>query len=453
MAKVFRADINNSYRERPFVRGNPDNTPSAMPLDDQRWRRNRRMTRSLTAPGRGPNVPTPSRPIPVPDIPVHPVLSLRSAGLASSETVASVLDAGQPAYTTSCQAAIALAARQMRIGSEHSVLLPAYHCTDMVEPFSALGASPRFYKIREDLSVDLDDLVGKIDASTRAVVVVHYFGFPRSLRDLRRVCDENDLLLLEDCAHSFFGESDGEPLGSQGDYAVASLWKFFPVLNGGCLLSARHQVADTAPARQGVAANLKAAVKIVEAANYYHRLKALQPVVKLLLAAGKVGKPRPSASSAPNLAQGRQEFPSPVQGAAPAPNQVELEMTGVERFLCHHVSWDRIASRRRRRYRQLLSALGQRASCRPLLPELPPEVVPHLFPIWVDRLEDVFPKLEDAALPLQRFGQFLWPGVDESVCRVSSDYSHHLIQLPCHQELRDDEVEWMIERFCSIVSA
>ena len=422
-----------------------------MSLDGRRGRRNRRMTRSLTAPGRGPNVPTPSRPIPVPDVPVQPVLSLRSARFGAAEPVPSVLDAGRPAYTTSGQAAIALAARHMGIGPRHSVLLPAYHCASMVEPFSAQGASPRFYKIKEDLSVDLDDLAAKIDGSTRAVVVVHYFGFPRSLRDLRRICDENGLLLLEDCAHSFFGECDDRPLGSQGDYAIASLWKFFPVPNGGCLVSARHQVADTALARQGAAANLKAAVKVVEDANYYDRLKALRPVVNLLIAAGKLGKRR-SPSPAPNLAQDRPEFPSTDRENAAAADQVELEMTGAERFLCRHVSWDRIARRRRQRYRQLLSALGQRAGCRPLLPELPPKVVPYLFPIWIDRLEEVFPKLEDAALPLQRFGQFLWPGVDESVCRVSSDYSHHLLQLPCHQELRDDEVEWMIERFCAIVS-
>ena len=432
-----------------------------MPLDGRRGRRKRRMTRSLTVPGRGPNVPIPSRPIPVPEVPVQPVLSFQSARSAGADPVASVLDAGRPVYTTSGQAAIALAARQMGIGPRHSVLLPAYHCTAMVEPFSALGASPRFYKIKEDLSVDLDDLVAKIDGSARAVVAVHYFGFPRSLQDVRRVCDENGLLLLEDCAHSFFGECDGKPLGNQGDYAIASLWKFFPVPNRGCLLSAKRRVADTALVRQGAAANLKAAVRVVEDANDYDRLKALQPVLKLLIAAGKLGRRRRSPSPAPGPApgptpgpaQGRQAFPSPVQENAAVSDRVELEMTGAERFLCRHVSWSRIARRRRQRYRQLLSALGQRPGCRPLLPELPPKVVPYLFPIWVDRLEEVFPKLEDAALPLQRFGQFLWPGVDESVCRVSSDHSHHILQLPCHQELRDDEVEWMIERFCAIVSA
>jgi len=103
----------------------------------------------------------------------------------------------------------------------------------MVAPLSCVSASPVFYRLNEDLRVDLEDIARKIDASTYVLIAVNYFGFPQDLEKLRKFCDDHDLVLIEDCAHSFFGEFAGRPLGSYGDYAIASLTKFFPVKEGG----------------------------------------------------------------------------------------------------------------------------------------------------------------------------------------------------------------------------
>ena len=79
-------------------------------------------------------------------------------------------------------------------------------------------------------------------------------------------------------------------------------------------------------------------------------------------------------------------------------------------------------------------------------------MVPYMFPLWIDNLSAVFPKLEDRAVPMQRFGQFLWNGVDETGCPNSLAFSKHLIQLPCHQELRDDEVAWIIDTVSEVIA-
>jgi len=68
-----------------------------------------------------------------------------------------------------------------------------------------------------------------------------------------------------------------------------------------------------------------------------------------------------------------------------------------------------------------------------------------MFPIWVDNLNSVFPQLEDAAIPMQRFGQFLDKKIDDSVCENSVLFSRHLLQLPCHQDLWDSEIDWIID--------
>ena len=110
----------------------------------------------------------------------------------------------------------------------------------------------------------------------------------------------------------------------------------------------------------------------------------------------------------------------------------------------HSAAYPRIIERRRQNYLALLEGLSDLDGCCPLVCELPAAVVPYMFPLYIQELERVFPIFEDCALPMQRFGQFLWPGVDQESCSISSDYSKHLLQLPCHQEISSAEIEWII---------
>ncbi len=85
-----------------------------------------------------------------------------------------------------------------------------------------------------------------------------------------------------------------------------------------------------------------------------------------------------------------------------------------------------------------------------LKPQLAAGVVPYMVPLRIADLRRLFAILEDRAIPMQRFGQFLFPGLDEAFCPVSSDLSHHGLQLPCHQSLQEEEIQWMVEQLWDI---
>ena len=140
---------------------------------------------------------------PKPRIPTLPILSLQSFAVPQGEHVPSVLDFPLVKFVTSGRVAIALALQQMKIGKDDKVLLPAYHCGAMVEPIIWVGATPVFYKIHRDTSVDLEDVRSRLDSSTKLLLVAHYFGFPQAMAKIRNFCDEHRIFLLEDCAHSF----------------------------------------------------------------------------------------------------------------------------------------------------------------------------------------------------------------------------------------------------------
>ena len=104
--------------------------------------------------------------------------------------------------------------------------------------------------MNEDLSVNLEDFIKKIEEGADVVLVIHYFGSCRSdMRAIQKLCIDHNVVLIEDCAHAFYLESDPQLLGRYGDFAFYSLHKYLPVGTGGLLATvsdrfAMHDVPD-----------------------------------------------------------------------------------------------------------------------------------------------------------------------------------------------------------------
>jgi hypothetical protein len=92
----------------------------------------------------------------------------------------------------------------------------------------------------------------------------------------------------------------------------------------------------------------------------------------------------------------------------------------------------------------LLTGLTGIPGCRPLFPDLPEGVFPYVFPLITDKPERKFPALKNAGVPVIRFGEFLWEGMEATTCPTSVDLSRRVLQFPCHQELSAAEITWMI---------
>jgi hypothetical protein len=116
------------------------------------------------------------------------------------------------------------------------ILVPSFHCATAVEPIVQYGAKIKFYKINRDCSPNFYDIQAKIDKKTRAILAIHYFGFPQPIHQFQKLCRNYQLSLIEDCAHVLTGKIDSGVLGSFGDVSIFSWRKFFPVYDGGQLV-------------------------------------------------------------------------------------------------------------------------------------------------------------------------------------------------------------------------
>jgi dTDP-4-amino-4,6-dideoxygalactose transaminase len=78
--------------------------------------------------------------------------------------------------------------RLLKIEPGDTVLVPAYHCAVLVDPLVHHGARVRFYRVDRETRPDFDDLEARIAVTARAVVAIHYFGFPQPIAQLRELC-------------------------------------------------------------------------------------------------------------------------------------------------------------------------------------------------------------------------------------------------------------------------
>jgi len=360
-------------------------------------------------------------------------------GATDRDAVPSIFDAGDALLLTSGRVSIAAVLDLIGAGEGDDILVPAFNCRAMIEPIVGMSVRPTLYKVHPDLSIDLADVEANLEDRTRALLVVHYFGFPQDMGPIRSFCDRHELLLIEDCAQCFFGSVNGKPPGSQGDYAIASLMKFFPVYDGGCVVSSRHPM-DTYELKPGGAKfELKAVINTLERSVEYRRLRPfnwlLLPAIKLKDAIWSWVKHRVTSAKqaelGPNASDGGFEFET---------RWLSVRMSLTSRTIMHLSSTEEIIGRRRAIYRSFLTGFDKLPGCRPIFPSLPNTVVPYVFPLFVDRPERVFPTLKSQGVPI-----FRWEDIEDNVCATSTAYSQHLLQFPCHHELRDHEVDWIVD--------
>lgn len=124
-------------------------------------------------------------------------------------------------------AAIHVAVNAAGIGPGDEVIVPPI--TDMgtvIGVLYQLGV-PVFADLQpHTYNLDPEDVRRKITPKTKAIIAVHLAGNPADLSALRAICDEHELVLIEDCAQAWGAEYDGKPVGTIGDIGCWSLNDF-----------------------------------------------------------------------------------------------------------------------------------------------------------------------------------------------------------------------------------
>jgi perosamine synthetase len=122
--------------------------------------------------------------------------------------------------------AIHLALEALGIGYGDEVIVPDLTFAATANAVLQAGATPVFVDVEnESLGLDFELIKAAVTERTKAIVLVHLYGFPaRDYILIHEFCVAHELLLIEDCAEALGTYSLGDHVGSRGDAATFSFF-------------------------------------------------------------------------------------------------------------------------------------------------------------------------------------------------------------------------------------
>lgn len=129
-------------------------------------------------------------------------------------------------YTYGGYYSLRIIIEHLQIKNNEFILLPSYLCPSILIPFKEYNIHYKFYRIKEDLSIDIDDLLNKYNKHTKAIFFINYFGFDISEteKQIFLKLKKEGAILIQDIVQDFYANKDS----IIGNYAFNSFRKFFP---------------------------------------------------------------------------------------------------------------------------------------------------------------------------------------------------------------------------------
>ena len=316
----------------------------------------------------------------------------------------------------------------LRLEQGEEVLVPAFICDAVLQPFQALGVNVRYYEVTPRLEPELSDLQARITGATRAVLHVHFFGFPSGIDAVADLCRARGLALIEDCAHASFSRSGERHLGSVGDLSIFSFRKFAGLGDGGALVVNRAGLEIDPPVLCSPPPGLRTGLELCElgAKRVLRRLPVAAVALRSVWAASGLTR----AGSAPSAA---------ADGEAVVP--LCRGISGPARRMLSAVDVPESCRRRQENFALWLDLARTLPGVVPIYETLPPGVVPYHFPVRV-------PDRRTLLRRMSRGGVFLEPTFDQAPIRhrsvvtnrqeffpVTECLAREIVSLPVYQEL------------------
>ena len=306
-------------------------------------------------------------------------------------------------YVSMGRGALFLVARALKLGHKDTVLLPAYLCPSIIEPFIRVGVRIRFYRVNENLVLDLDDVERQLTSDVKMMLYINYFGFPQPMEHVKRLKREVSCL-VEDCAHSFLSQG-----GFQGDYVIYSIRKSLPMPDGAALVFRRRRVSQHfRQSKKNVFSYLYTSFQtlflLCQHTKYKSFSHSILPIVRVF-------KIRSSKDSSPCWLSPR---------------------------MLSCFNFKSIAEKRRQNYKYLLEELEELA----LFPKLTLGIVPFCFPIVIAKRDRVMRALLRAGIESSVF----WPLprlISKVKYPISWKISKRILALPVNQDLGEKEMAYM----------
>jgi perosamine synthetase len=137
------------------------------------------------------------------------------------------------------------------IGAGDEVICPSMTYWASCTAILGLGATVNFADIdRDTLCLDPADIEHRIGPKTKAIVVVHYAGYPCDMDPIMDIARRHGLKVIEDVSHAHGTLYKGRPAGALGDVGAMSMMggKSFAIGEAGMLVTDDDEIFERAVA-------------------------------------------------------------------------------------------------------------------------------------------------------------------------------------------------------------
>jgi dTDP-4-amino-4,6-dideoxygalactose transaminase len=144
--------------------------------------------------------------------------------------------------------ALHLACLALGIGPGDEVITPSLSFVATSNVVLYTGADVRFADVigMDDLTIDPEDIRRRITSKTKAIIVMHYAGYPCKMNEIFSIAREFNIPVIEDAAHSPGASLDGKFLGTWGAIGCFSFFsnKNLSTGEGGMLVTDKDEIAE-----------------------------------------------------------------------------------------------------------------------------------------------------------------------------------------------------------------
>lgn len=147
----------------------------------------------------------------------------------------------------SCTAALHLSLLAAGLKPGDEVITSAFTFCSTVNAIIHSGATPVLADIDSiTWNISPEKILKKITKRTRAILPVHYGGFPCKIREILLIAKKFGLKIIEDCAHAIETTIDGQHAGTFGDFGCFSFYvtKNITTAEGGMVITKKASDAE-----------------------------------------------------------------------------------------------------------------------------------------------------------------------------------------------------------------
>ncbi len=141
---------------------------------------------------------------------------------------------------SSCTSAIFLALKALGLKEGDEIITTAMTFCSTVNCIIHCGAKPVLCDIDPlTKNIDPNDIVKKITSETKAIIPVHYAGYPCEMDAIMEIARNNNIYVVEDCAHAIEAKYKNQHCGTFGEIGCFSFYatKNIAIGEGGMAIS------------------------------------------------------------------------------------------------------------------------------------------------------------------------------------------------------------------------